>query len=205
MDYVYYCNIANLDSIFSLAEVSVPRLLLTFIVVLTILTVACGGGGSSSTSNNTPSNPSPPSNPPPPSNPGPQNLGAPNVITVAAGATASGDITVASPVSNPVINALNLGTTAAGFASNTGVAVQRGSTQGIILFGPGISGDLTVMLSGPSDITVSNPRTIKSTNGTSGIAFDVNIPANAAPGARTVFLRSNNNDITAFAGGLEVQ
>ena len=181
-----------------------PRLLFTCIVVLTILTIACGGG-SSSNSNNTPTNPPPTSNPPPPSNPGPQNLGAPNVITVAAGASASGDITVASPVSNPAINALNLGTTAAGFASNTGVAVPRGSTQGIILFGPGITGDLTVTLSGPGDITVSNPRTIKSTNGTSGIAFDVNIPANAAPGARTVFLRSSNNDITAFAGGLEIQ
>ena len=191
-------------SIFLQAEVSVPRLLLSLLVVLTIFAVACGGG-SSSTSNNTPNNP-PPTGNPPPGNPGPQNLGAPNVISVSAGATTSGiDITVASPVSNPAINALNLGTTAAGFASNTGVAVPRGGTQGIILFGPGINGDLTVTLSGPADITVSNSRTIKSTNGTSGIAFDVNIPANAAPGARTVFLRSSNNDITAFTGGLEIQ
>ena len=181
------------------------RLLLTCVVLLTILTVACGGG-SNNASNNTPNNPPSTGNPPPPSNPGPQNLGAPNVITVAAVATAAGaDITVAAPGSNPALNALNLGTTAAGFASNTGVAVPRGSTQGIILFGPGITGDLTVTLSGPADITVSNPRTIKSTNGTSGIAFDVNIPANAAPGARTVFLRSSNNDITAFTGGLEIQ
>lgn len=180
------------------------RLLLTCLVLLTILTVACGGG-SNSTSNTTSTNPPPPGNPPPPSNPGPENLGAPNVITVAAGATAGADITVASPITNPAINALNLGTSAAGFASNTGVMVSRGGTQGIILFGPGITGDLTVTLSGPADITVSNPRTIKSTNGTSGIAFDVNIPANAAPGARTVFLRSSNNDITAFAGGLEIQ
>jgi hypothetical protein len=184
----------------------VSRLLLTWLVLLTILTVACGGG-SNTTSNNTSNNPPATGNPPPPpSNPGPQNLGAPNVITVSAGATAGGaDITVAAPVSNPAINALNLGTSAAGFASNTGVMVSRGSTPGIILFGPGITGDLSVTLSGPADITVSNPRTIKSTNGTSGIAFDVNIPANAAPGARTVFLRSSNNDITAFTGGLEIQ
>jgi hypothetical protein len=183
----------------------VSRLLLTWLVLLTILTVACGGG-SNNTANNTPNNPPSTGNPPPPTNPGPQNLGAPNVITVAAGANTGGvDITVAAPVSNPAINALNLGTSAAGFASNTGVMVPRGSTQGIILFGPGITGDLTVTLSGPGDITVSNPRTIKSTNGTSGIAFDVNIPANAAPGARTVFLRSSNNDITAFTGGLEIQ
>ena len=183
-----------------------PRLLLSWIVVLTIFAVACGGGGSNNTANTTPNNPPPTSNPPPPANPGPQNLGAPNVISVSAGATASGvDITVASPVTSPAINALNLGTTSAGFASNTGAAVPRGSTQGIILFGPGISGDLTVSLSGPGDITVSNSRTIKATNGTSGIAFDVNIPAGAAPGARTVFLRSSNNDITAFSGGLEIQ
>ena len=181
-----------------------PRLLLTLIVAFTILALACGGGGSNNTSNTTP-NPPPPSSPPP-GNPGPQNLGAPNVVAVSAGATASGvDITVAAPATNPVINALNLGTTAAGFASNTGATVQRGSTQGIILFGPGITGDLSIALSGPSDITITNARTIKSTNGTSGIAFDVKIQGDAAPGARTVFLRSGNNDITAFTGGLEIQ
>jgi len=183
----------------------VSRLLLTLMLAFTLLALACGGGGSNNSSNTTPNNPPPTSNPPP-SNPGPQNLGAPIVVSVSAGATASGvDITVAAPATSPVINALNLGTTAAGFASNTGVAVQRGSTQGIILFGPGITGDLTVTLSGPSDVTISNTRTIKATNGTSGIAFDVKIPDDAAPGARTVFLRSSNNDITAFTGGLEIQ
>src|SRR5690242_1741083 len=102
-------------------------------LAVTLLALACGGG-SNNASNTMLNNSPPPSNPPPPCNPGPQNLGAPNVVSVSAGATASGvDITVASPASNPVINALNLGTTAAGFASNTGVAVQRGSTQGIIL------------------------------------------------------------------------
>jgi hypothetical protein len=181
----------------------VPRLLLSLLLAFTLLALACGGG-SKTGSNTTPTNPPPSS--PPPGNPGPQNLGAPNVVSLGAGATASGvDITVASPATNPAINALNLGTTAAGFASNTGVAVQRGGTQGIILFGPGITGDLTVTLSGPSDITISNARTIQARNGTSGIAFDANIPANAAPGARTVFLRSSNNDITAFTGGLEIQ
>ena len=182
-----------------------PRLLLSLTLAVTLLSLACGGG-SNNTSKTTPNNPPPPSSPPPPGNPGPQNLGAPNVVSVTAGGTASGvDITVASPATNPVINALNLGTTTAGFASNTGATVQRGATQGIILFGPGVSGDLSVTVSGPGDVTVSNVRTIKSTNGTSGIAFDAKIPADAAPGARTVFLRSSNNDITAFTGGLEIQ
>ena len=182
-----------------------PRLLLSLTLAVTLLSLACGGG-SNNTSKTTPNNPPPPSSPPPPSNPGPQNLGAPNVVSLTAGGTASAvDITVASPATNPVINALNLGTTTAGFASNTGATVQRGLTQGIILFGPGVSGDLSVTVSGPGDITVSNVRTIKSTNGTSGIAFDAKIPADAAPGARTVFLRSSNNDITAFTGGLEIQ
>ena len=182
------------------------RLLLSFVVAVTLLTLACGGGGSNNSTNTGPNNPPPASNPPPPGNPGPQNLGAPNVVAVSAGGTASGvDITVAPPASSPVINALNLGTSAAGFASNTGAMVQRGATQGIILFGPGINGDLNVTVSGPGDITISNVRTIKSTNGTSGIGFDAKIPADAAPGARTIFLRAGNNDITAFAGGLEIQ
>ena len=180
------------------------RLLLWSLLAFTMLNVACGGGSSNTTTNN----PAPAANnsAPPPGNPSGQNLGAPNVVSVTAGATSSGiDITVSPAASNPVINALNLGTTSSGSASNTGVIVQRGSTQGIILFGPGVTGELTVTLSGPNDIAISNLRTIKATTGISGIAFDVNIPGSAAPGARTVFLRSGNNDITAFAGGLEIQ
>ena len=39
----------------------------------------------------------------------------------------------------------------------------------------------------------------------SGVAFDAVVGATSTPGARTVYLKANNNDITAFAGGLEVQ
>ncbi len=85
-----------------------------------------------------------------------------------------------------------------------GTIVKRGSTQTVLLFGPGLSGNMTITISGPNDITVSNPATIMSTNGTPGIKFNISIPATAAVGARTVFLQSGN-DITAFTGGLEVQ
>ena len=74
----------------------------------------------------------------------------------------------------------------------------------VLLFGRGLSGGMTVTISGPGDIGVSNVRSISSTTGTPGIAFDAAVSGSAALGARTVFLKSSNNDITAFTGGLEV-
>jgi len=62
-----------------------------------------------------------------------------------------------------------------------------------------------INISGPQDIGVSNIRSIQAKDGTPGVAFDAVIGATTALGARTVYLKANNNDITAFAGGLEVQ
>lgn len=74
----------------------------------------------------------------------------------------------------------------------------------MILFGPGLSGNMTVTLSGPSDISVSNIQSISSTMNVPGISFSAAVSSSAALGARTVVLQSPNNDITTFAGGLEV-
>jgi hypothetical protein len=74
----------------------------------------------------------------------------------------------------------------------------------VLLFGQGLSGNMTVSISGPGDIAVSNITSISSTTGTSGVAFNAAISAGAGLGARTVFLKSANGDITSFTGGLEV-
>jgi hypothetical protein len=125
----------------------------------------------------------------------------PNVVSVAAGSNTSGvNITVPAAAGSENADNLGVGNT----AQNTGTQVHRGSSQQVILFGSGLSGNMTVTISGPGDIAVGGLQTISSKSGTPGIAFTASVPSNAALGARTVFLRAGNNDIVAFTGGLEV-
>lgn len=126
-----------------------------------------------------------------------------NTVTVGAGGNASGvDITVSPSLGNE--NATALGTMADGFAANTGAIVHQASSNTIVLFGPGLSGSMSVTISGPQDIGVSNLRSVQAKDGTPGLAFDAVIGSSTAVGARTVYLKASNNDITAFTGGLEV-
>jgi hypothetical protein len=83
--------------------------------------------------------------------------------------------------------------------------MQRGSTPTVLLFGQGISASMQISISGPNDITIGNPVSIKATDGTPGISFTAAVSSNAAVGARTVILQDTKNDITTFTGGLEVQ
>ena len=161
--------------------------------------VACGGGGGSSV--NTGGNPA--SCTAPASAPA-----APNVVTVVAGQTTSNtNIAVACQASSPTPNAENLGvgiTVNATVASNTGAQIAQGTTMSVILFGPGLSSAMTIAISGPNDIIVSNPTTIRSTGNVPGIAFTAVVSPTAALGARTVVLQDANHDVTTFTGGLEV-
>ncbi len=135
-------------------------------------------------------------------------MSKPNVVTVAAGQTAGGaDITVASPASSPPPNAQVLGVASlsgSGEAFNTGGTIKQGSTQRVLLFGPGLSGNMQVTITGPGDISVSNPLTIKATDGTPGVSFTATASPTAALGCRTVILQTTNGDITTFTGGLGV-
>lgn len=176
-----------------------PRCLVVIALALTIGTVACGGGGGGGT-------PSSRSVSPPstglPSAPVPN---APIAVNVVAGTvTSSVDIITGAPAISPVVNATTLGI--GNTATNVGTTVSRDVIpHTVILFGPGLSGSMTVTISGPAnEIPISNIRTIKATDNTPGIAFDVSIPVTAALGARTVTLQNPNGDITTFTGGLEI-
>lgn len=74
----------------------------------------------------------------------------------------------------------------------------------VILFGPGLDGQMQVRISGPSDITVSGITSIQASDNTPGIAFMAAAAGNAALGARTVYLQNTSGDVTSFTGGLEV-
>jgi hypothetical protein len=82
--------------------------------------------------------------------------------------------------------------------------IHQGATDFVLLFGPGLSGNMTVKVSGPPDITVSNITGITATDKTPGVAFQATVNSGAALGARTVWLQNPQNDVTTFTGGLEV-
>ncbi|HKU27764.1 MAG TPA: hypothetical protein VJQ54_20000 [Candidatus Sulfotelmatobacter sp.] len=183
------------------------RLLWCSLVCLGLLVFdGCGERGLTSSSLTSPTAPlsSPSASSAVPSAASAADLSSANVVTVNAGARVSGvDIVVAPPAGAE--NAIALGTLSDGFAANTGVIVHQASTNTMVLFGAGLSGDMQVNISGPQDIGVSNIRSVQAKDGTPGVAFDTVIGATTALGARTVYLKSSNNDVTAFAGGLEVQ
>lgn len=183
------------------------RLLWCSLIYLGLLIFeGCAGRGLTSSSLTSPTAPlsNPSASSAAPSGSSPSDLSTANLVTVSAGAKSSGIDIVVAPAAGAE-NAIALGTLADGFAANTGAVVHQASTDTIVLFGPGLSGAMGVSISGPQDIGVSNIRSIQAKDGTSGIAFDAVVGATSTPGARTVYLKATNNDISAFAGGLEVQ
>jgi hypothetical protein len=177
------------------------------VLILSLFFVGCGGGGSaspapSSTGGQSATNPDPipeGTNIP---------LKAPTVVDLTGSSSANGiDITVAVPATSPVPNAQDLGSNGVAgrqAASNTGGIIHRGSTMRVILFGPGLNGEMQVRIGGPSDISVANISGIQATDNTPGIAFMATANGKAALGARTVYLQNTNGDVTSFTGGLEV-
>ena len=141
---------------------------------------------------------------------------APVTMNVTSGQTSTANILVGSPAATTPPNAKLLGvapitaTTISAF--NTGATIQRNSVDRVVLFGDGLSGTMQVSINGPAvnDITISNIQGVTSQPDASGktvpgISFTATVPAAAATGARTVVLRSTQDDITTFTGGLEVQ
>jgi hypothetical protein len=168
-----------------------------------LLSISGCGGGNSTPANSTPT-PSGSTN----TGGGPTPATSATVINVGAGQNVTGaDINVSPPAASPPANAELLGVAplnSGGTASNSGATIHQGTAMKVLLFGAGLNGNMTVSISGPGDITVANIRSITSTSGTPGVAFDATLTSSAALGARTVFLKSSNGDITTFTGGLEV-
>jgi hypothetical protein len=170
-------------------------LLLPFLFFLVMGVTACGSGSGGSTAG---------------SGGGGGNgggggaVGQATIINVSGRQTTTGvNIAVATPASSPTPNAESLGT--GNTASNTGATISQGTTATVLLFGPGLNGNMQVTISGPGDITVTNIQSITATDKTPGVSFTAAVAANAALGARTVLLRDLKDDITSFTGGFEVQ
>lgn len=142
-------------------------------------------------------------------------VGPPVVINVSSGMTASGvDVQVPTPASSPAPNATLLG---AATVPSTGGSVNISLTNGlanvhqgsliiVAVAGDGISSNMTVTVSGPRDISVDTTsfKIITLKNGQNGMTFQATVLPSAALGARTVLLENTQQDMTAFAGGLQV-
>jgi len=134
----------------------------------------------------------------------------PTVVSVSANQTTSAvNIAVVAPTgTNP--NTIALGTVptgaSSGSASNTGGSIAQGSTMTVLMFGTGLSSSMTIGITGPSDLTVSNTQSIQSTDNPPipGIAFTLAATPSASLGARTVVLQDTSNNVTTFTGGLQV-
>jgi len=127
------------------------------------------------------------------------------------------NIIVPGASQTPPSNAQFLGTVPPGATGqvtlfSTGDVIHRASTPTVLIAGPGINGSSTtgtpvstVRISGPGDITILNQGGLRDANNnpTSGVAIQLNVPANAVLGPRTVFI-TTGNDMTTFTGGLEV-
>lgn len=201
------CNSATeQEQLLPCTRVLIPKRKTTFVwrlgslLFFSFLLAGCGGGSSTTTPTPSAGTPSPPA--------GGGSVSTPRVVTVGQGQTVSGiDIAVDSPASSTAPNAQNLGVnplTGQASASNTGGVIHRGASNRVVMFGPGLAGTMTVKIGGPSDITVSDVRSITATDNTPGISFTAAAAGSAALGVRTVYLQSTNNDITVFTGGLEV-
>src|SRR5882757_6914547 len=118
--------------------------------------------------------------------------GSPSLVTVTAGATASGvNISVVSPQSSPTPNTKFLGVNfAQGGATVTGDTVSRGQGSATVtMYGPGLTSAMKVSIIGPGDITVGTLTAITASDGTPGLQFPITVTNATALGARTVVMQ----------------
>ena len=172
-----------------------PKPLLAFVLLLgAVFWTACGGGSSNNSGGGSTGGGG--------TGGGPVN--PPVVVSVAAGQAVSGiNITVTGPASSPTPNATLVGADGRN-AFSSGDILQRNTTPTVIIAGTGLNTSMKASFSGPADITIGTLQQIKFTNGKTGLSFTATVSPAAALGARTLILQDAKNDITTFAGGLEV-
>jgi hypothetical protein len=163
-------------------------------LVPAVFWTGCGGGGNNSGGGNSGNN----------GGGGTGAVNPPAVVSVSAGQTTPGvNIIVPTPASSPAPNATLVGANGSQ-AFSSGDVLHRNSAATVIVAGTGLNTSMKASFSGPADIAIGPLRSITFMNNSKGISFTATVPSNAALGARTLILQDVNNDITTFAGGLEV-
>lgn len=192
---------------------------LSAVVFLSLLLLAaCGGGGGNRT---TPGGGGNPGGGGTPATCSSSATGA-TAVNVTSGSTASGtNICLPSPASSPSLNAKMIGAAVPAGSGSTSItltnapavirlgALPASGQMVIALTGDGITTSgasptlqvTSVTLSGPSDITVGTPSALQSGG---GLGFRITLGGSTATGARTIYLKNAQGDITAYSGGLEI-
>lgn len=185
---------------------------LSLAVILSAFLVSCGGG--SSGGGNTSSGGG---------TGGGGSTVPPGPVAVTSGGSFIGvNITLPAPVASPALNATMIGAAVPASSGSTSITLTNapavihlssvptsGANAGqmiVALLGNGMTTGTTslissVTLSGPNDITIGTPAAL---TGGGGIGFRITLGGSAATGARTVFLKNAQGDITAYTGGLEI-
>ncbi len=186
------------------------QLAVASVITLSLILAACGGGRSSSTTPGGTGGPEPPPSP------------ASGAVTVAAGSTVNNvNITLPAPSGSGGFNAEMLGVAVPATSGSTSIQLTNSpsiihlgqlpsSGQMIVaITGTGLATTATpptslvtsITVSGPNDVTVGQSNVL---SGGGGIGFRITLGASTATGARTIFLKNAQGDITAFSGGLEI-
>jgi hypothetical protein len=165
------------------------------LLVASIFWTACGGGSSNNSGGGNTGG----------GGTGGGAVNPPVAVSVSAGQTASGiNITVPGPASNPTPNATLVGADGI-HAFSSGDILHQNRTATVIIAGTGLNTSMKASFSGPADITIGPLQSVTFQGGKgTGLSFPATIGPNAALGARTLILQDAKNDITTFAGGLEV-
>jgi hypothetical protein len=172
-----------------------PKGLLALILLLAaVFWTACGGGSSNNSGGGSTGG----------GGTGGGAVNPPVVVSVSAGQAASGiNIVVPAPASSPTPNATLVGADGKQ-AFSSGDVLHRNSTANVIIAGTGLNTSMIASLSGPADIMIGPLQSVNFKGGGTGVSFPATMAPNAALGARTLILQDAKNDITTFAGGLEV-
>lgn len=170
----------------------------TFAFVLLLSAVswtACGGGSSNNSGGGNTGG----------GGTGGGTVNAPVVVSVSGTQSPTGiNIVVPAPVSSPTPNATLVGADGV-HAFSSGDVLRRNTTATVIIAGTGLNTSMKASFSGPADISIGPLQSVTFQGGKgTGVSFPATIAPNAALGARTLILQDAKNDITTFAGGLEV-
>jgi hypothetical protein len=137
----------------------------------------------------------------------------PRAVSVSGGVTANMlDIGLTADSQSKPLSLLSVGVGST--AGATGGEVSRGTSASLLLAGDGIVPGAFFMITGPGDVTVTQPQATDFTTCNSGgsgggastpcVSINISVSATAAPGPRNIIVTNPAGELAVFVGGLLV-
>ena len=121
-----------------------------------------------------------------------------------AGGQVSGGVDINVSHKTPTLQITMVGT-AGKIAHSTGTSVSRGSSVTLFLVGSGLVIGTTYSISGPSDVTVTQPSGNDfghTTENAPAVNIPITVSVSAAPGSRNIIVKNGTGETAIFPGGL---